>query len=217
MRKNFAFTAAVLICLAALPAAAQTPFYEVTLRAVRMQTRSDTGFHESLQNFTGQVDSATGFGLGATFYVTDSLAIETSGSYIKPDFNVQLFDAVGPTSTQSLTVIPLTLGAQLHFGNRQPLDFYVGAGGAYVLFGNVDSTELANRDVGDIKIDDAGGWMVNGGANISLARSFALNVDVKYLGVKPKGSVQFVRGEFTDRRDVDLRPLLISAGVTWRF
>lgn len=219
MKKTHRILAASALLLAASSASAQLPAIEITARATRMEvTGSSDRFVDLEQDFTAEFEPETGFGLGVNVFLSDSVSVETTASLVEPDARITLFAGDGPTSLFPIEMIPVTIGLQYHFRPVRWLDVYVGGGGAYILFEDIDDLgDLALQDVGSIEIDDQAGFMVNVGATFELRGSLGLNVDAKYLAVEPDATVSFVRGDFVADRRVDFNPVMLSAGVSWRF
>lgn len=198
---------------------AQSPNFEVTVRAAYIEvTGSGNRFENIEQDFTAEFDTAAGYGLGLNYYFWDALSAEVTASVIEPDFAVTLFEEDGPGSAEALQMIPLTAGIQYHFRRQRRVDPYIGVGAAYILFDDLQGVEaLAQRDVESIKLDDEVGFMANAGVSVGIFRRFALNLDAKYIEVKPEAVVTFDRGDFVAARQIEFSPVLISAGLAWRF
>lgn len=208
----------MLIGLTALPLLAQQPRFEVIGRVVRVDSRGDFDLSDR-DDFGVEFESKTGGGIGLNLFLARQVSLELSASLVEPDF-VLFLPETGrePVTTQGLEMIPLTLGLQLHFLPGRVFDPYVGAGGTYVFFDDIDDLEdLSDHDIDLVEVDDEFGLMLNAGFDIALARHFLINVDAKYLDVEPAVRVRFVRGDFEAARDAEFRPIVISAGVVWRF
>ncbi len=211
--------ASVLLFAGASSVWAQRPVIEITARAVRMEvSESNRGFSDPEQDFTAEFQSATGAGLGVNVFLTDSISVETTVALIEPDLRISLFADDGPQNVFPLEMIPITIGIQYHIRPVRWLDIYAGAGGAYILVDDIDDFgNLALRDVNRIEIDDESGFMVNLGVTVELRGSLGLNIDAKYLGIEPDATVGFDRGDFVDVQKIDFKPVMLSAGVSWRF
>ena len=198
---------------------AQSPNFEVTLRAAYIEvTGSGNQFEDLEQDFTAEFDTASGYGLGFNYYFLDAFSAEVTASAIEPDFAVTLFNEDGPGSAEALQIIPLTAGIQYHFRRERRVDPYVGVGAAYILFDELKDVEALNqRDVESIELDDEVGFMANAGVSVGFLKRFALNLDAKYIELKPEATVTFERGDFVAVKRIEFSPVLISAGVAWRF
>lgn len=219
MKMHRFLAASVLLLAGASSVWAQRPDIEITARAVRMEvTGTNPGFIDPEQDFTSEIEVATGVGLGVNLFLTDSISFETTVTLIESDLLISLFADDGPRAVYPNEMIPITLGFQYHVRPVRWLDLYAGAGGAYILFEDVDDVgNLAREDVNRIEIDDKTGFMANIGATFELRGSLGLNIDFKYLDVEPDVTIGFDRGDFVDERKATFDPVMISAGVAWRF
>ena len=213
-----ALTAAVMLAVS-LPLAAETPRLEITGRAVWLHPTTGDRTFSFDDEFFSEFNSKYGYGLGINLYLVGPLSLEVGASVIRPDYTVRLFETDGPSATMSVRTIPITAGLQYHFWPGGMIDVYLGGGGTYVRFERIEGAgDLALNDVGAIDIDNHKiGLMGNAGASIAVTNHLAFNVDGKYLAVRPRARVTFVRGDVTAERRVRFDALLVSAGVAWRF
>jgi outer membrane protein len=96
------------------------------------------------------------------------------------------------------------------FGMVQP---YVGAGINYTrVFSTTDG------DVAGLKIDNAFGTALEAGVDIPLGKSWGLFLDVRKVFVKTSasGSIPGLGGTAA-KVDLDLNPLIVHSGVSYRF
>lgn len=198
--------------------AAQLPDLEVTVRATRIDmVGSSPEFEDLEQDFTAEFDAETGFGIGLNAYFTDAISAELTATFIEPDLALTLFADDGPRSARKLEMIPLTLGLQYHVRPVRWMDLYAGGGAAYILFDDVDIADLGLFDVQSVEVDDEVGFMANLGVTFEVVRNLGINLDARYLGVEPDATVSFDRGDFTAERRIEFNPLMISAGLSWKF
>ena len=88
---------------------------------------------------------------------------------------------------------------------------YVGVGGQYIhLFD--ESSNIG----GKLDIDDAFGFALQAGVDVSLGDGWYLNADVKKIWINTDVTWDFGGGN-NIRADVDIDPWIISAGVGYRF
>ena len=219
MKMHRILTTSILLLAGASSLLAQRPEIEITARATRMEiSGSSDSFGDPEQDFISEFDTDTGFGLGVNVFLTDSFSVETTATLLEPDFGVRLFDDDGPIGLQPVEIIPITLGVQYHIRPVRWLDVYAGVGGAYIFIDDVNVPgNLALEDVGSLEIDDEAGFMANIGVTFELRGSLGLNIDARYLGVEPDASISFIRGDFETDRTIEFNPVLLSAGIAWRF
>ena len=208
-----------LLTLAALPLCGQNRSFELIPRATWLDSTGDIDLDEEDENFGIEFDSETGYGLALNFYVTDRLSLEVGAAVIEPDFVIAFADSDGSGgATDGLELIPVTAALQFHLGGGGAFDPYVGVGGAYILFDDLDDfSDLTDDDVEAIELDDEIGLMFNAGLNIGLGQSLALNLDAKYAMIEPDFVVTFDRGDFTETQEAEFNPLIVSAGLSFRF
>lgn len=207
-----------LVIALASPLAAQNRFFELIGRATWIDSTGESLDFEEDNDFGVEFDDEVGFGLAINAYLTDRFSVEIGGTLIEPDFVLITFEPEGPSSTQGLEMIAVTGALQFHLFRSSRFDPYIGAGATYLIFDDVQQIgDITVNDVEAIEFEDDVGWMANAGVNIGLFRNFALNLDAKYSEIDVDGLVTFDRGDFTAERNVEFNPVLVSAGITWRF
>jgi outer membrane protein len=217
MKKNTVLVLSLLFALAATAATAQ-PRLEVIARAVWMDPTGDAGgFDGFADDFVGEFDSETGFGVALNYFISDRISAELGVSVVEPDLEVTLIEEGSEIFTGSSEMVPFTAALQYHFAPAGRFDFYLGAGAAYVVFDDVISDELIANDVRAIEFDDELGVLANAGISIGAFGNLTVNVDAKYIDLEPEASVAFERGDFVSERAIEFSPLLVSAGIGWRF
>jgi opacity protein-like surface antigen len=102
---------------------------------------------------------------------------------------------------------------QWHFAPHGTFDPYLGAGYARMQFDDLESADLTGAEVGVVEVDDANGFMANGGVNWNLHPHIGLNVDAKYIQAKPDSRAA---GD-PETVELKLNPWIVSAGVRIRF
>jgi outer membrane protein len=107
-------------------------------------------------------------------------------------------------------LLPPTVTFQYHFTNFGAFKPYVGAGPNYTVFFNQDA---AGGAVTNLDIHNSFGFAIQAGFDIMVDRHWGINVDVKKLYLRPDVSLN--NGALTGNVKID--PLLVGAGVTYRF
>jgi len=112
-------------------------------------------------------------------------------------------------------IFPPVVTLQYHFAGLGPVKPYVGAGVQYIHFFS-EGTGANALGASKVDIDDAFGFALQAGADISLGDGWYLNADVKkvWLGTDV---TWHNTGLGTVKADVDIDPWIISAGVGYRF
>jgi len=207
---------AVLAVLAfPLSLAAQTPANELGV-FVSASSFDDTTLPDDELDVDVELefDEQIGYGVSYNRFWTPQLSTEFAVQRLGGDIDVSIID--GPTTiTVDAGEIDLTAYSgtvQWHFGATGRFDPYVGGGVAYVT-GDVDliADPEDPESVDNVELENETTWLANAGINYRLTNSIAIGADAKYIAYEPKG-----KGDADDER-VDVNPLVISAGVKFRF
>ncbi|HXI14236.1 MAG TPA: OmpW family outer membrane protein [Thermoanaerobaculia bacterium] len=209
------FVLGLLVSFVAASMSAQERRFEIVGSAVFI----DPSGKDETDEFSLDFGSASGYGLGLNFWFSPRVSVAAAASVVKPDANFSFFNTSdGIDSSQGLELIPITGLVRLHFFRESRFNPYLGAGVGYVLFDDVsDIGDLSDADVGAINFKDDYGFVGNAGLDVRFGRRFSLNVDAKYLPLKSDTEVTFVRGEFVQKQELSIDPLIVSAGIGFSF
>lgn len=105
------------------------------------------------------------------------------------------------------------LTAIYRFGSVGEVQPYVGAGGQALFFFNTDARLPGFTDA---KIDTAFGPTIQAGVDIPINQSFTLNVDIKKSFYSTDATLTG-GGSTVRAKNIRLDPLIVSAGVGFRF
>lgn len=173
-----------------------------------------------------RTNGVTGIGVppGADATVGDATTvIAVYERMIRPNIGIELVLGVPPKVTSRATgsvaflgevlsarnVAPTVL-ANYHFGQSgDTLRPYVGAGINFTRFVKIKST-LAP----DVQLSDSVGWAVQAGVDYAINRQFGLFASIAALKVK---SDLVGAGSTVLQTTIDFRPVVYSAGVSYRF
>ena len=146
-----------------------------------------------------------------TYFFNDNIAVELFCCFAK-------HEATGTGAIAGLGeiadtwIFPPALTAQYHFNTEGTVKPYVGAGLQYIAFFN-EGTGQNRLGATSVSIDDGVGFTLQAGLDISVGNGWYLNADVKKTwldtNVNWKGTGV--------RADLDLDPLIVSAGFGYRF
>jgi len=146
-----------------------------------------------------------------TYFFTDNLAVELFCCFAKHQI-----DATGSISSLGnlgdTWIFPPALTAQYHFNPDGTLKPYVGVGMQYIAFFD-EGTGQNRLGAADLSIDDGLGFTLQAGLDISVGNGWYINADVKKTWLET--SAKFNGTGVT--ADVDLDPLIVSAGFGYRF
>lgn len=201
----------VLALLVVIPAAAQQRSFDITANVVWVDPTGDGTFDDLSDPASIEFDGAQGLGAAVNFFVSDRVSIELAASKVSPDTTIRR-RALGGGTTE-VDIVPITGVVQFHFAPNGFIDPYVGAGGAYMLFGDVDGVE----DIETIDAKDDVGFAVNAGLGIRLGSRFAINVDGKYVPLESDATAHIVGSNNESQGTIDVSPIIISAGLQIRF
>ncbi len=145
------------------------------------------------------VDGATGGEIGFTGFLSDHWALDLGVGTTKHD--VKFFN----TNSGSLRILPVNLLLQYHFAPNGGIRPYIGAGGNYTHFYDINVTgNLADVD------RNVFGPVAQVGLDIPLGKTLLLNLDVKKIWLDTDVS-GVVNG------NLKLDPWVYGAGLGFRF
>ncbi|HXI14170.1 MAG TPA: OmpW family outer membrane protein [Thermoanaerobaculia bacterium] len=165
------------------------------------------------------VESDLGFTAGLNVFFGNRVSLDVTAGVFEPEASLDLpTSTVGrlkPLQIQRATVgkvkmIPLTAALLYHFAPEGRFDPYVGGGVEYILLGDFDNADDVDFERIDFE-DDLGG-MINAGVNIGFGRNLALKLDAKYVAI---GDPVTTSGDIPV--ELELKPLTLSAGLSFRF
>lgn len=219
MKKLTLFFVLVLMFVA-VPAAAQSRSVDVVGFATWVDLSGEGTFEDdnnSLEDFETEFESDMGYGGAINIFIANRLSVELAASVISPEVNVASGGAVSPLLAGDLEMMPITGTLQFHLAPDARIDPYIGAGVAYILFDDLDGRD----DIDDvtfeaIEFEDDYGFVVNAGIDLGLTEMIALNVDGKYVPVESAARARFASGPGQETQ-VDVNPLMLSAGIRLRF
>ncbi len=193
----------VLVCLVALPLAAQSNEIGVWYSTAKIKATGDAGGRLTF-------DNAKGYGVSFNHFWTGSFSTEFAASRLHANGGIDI-NGTRALSTGRLKLMPITADLQWHFAHASMISPYIGAGVAYVKADDLSSSDLDLAGVGPVKIDKKTTWNANAGIDIGLGKMFAVAVDGKYIKYEPDSSAAGT----TEK--LKLNPLVISAGVKLRW
>lgn len=145
-----------------------------------------------------------------TYFFTDNLAVELFCCFAKHTVEAQ-GSIAGLGEIGDTWIFPPALTAQYHFNPDGTFKPYVGVGVQYIHFFE-ESSKLGPGT--SFSIDDGFGFTLQGGLDIAIGDDgWYINADVKktWLGMDARWGGTGISA------DVDLDPLIVSAGFGYRF
>jgi outer membrane protein W len=163
-----------------------------------------------------ELETDQGYGAAVNVFWSNRISTEIAASLVNPELILSR-PADGAETRGSLDMIPLTAVLQFHFFGARRIDPYVGIGGGYIIFDDIQDSD----DVGDIdfeRIDFANdvGLVANAGLKIGLSANLGLYVDAKYIPLRAAATPVFTGGTGRER-EIEIDPLILAAGISFSF
>ncbi|MFN2441282.1 MAG: OmpW family protein [Thermoanaerobaculia bacterium] len=202
----------VIALFAAAPASAQTRFFDVTAFYALVDPQGDNrpGLN-AVDEF--ELDSTSGFGAAVNAFFTDKISLELAAYAFESEVTVRP-RLVSQFPVRDLDMMPITATLQYHFNPEGRFDPYIGAGAAYVLFG--DLSDFSGSDLRSIDLEDDIGYVLNAGASFDLTPRLAIVGDVKYVPVESSARA-VVTGAPEQTFDIEVNPLIVGLGLSYQF
>lgn len=150
------------------------------------------------------VDNAYVPEVDLTYFFTKNIAAELIAATAKHS----VFAGTGKVG--DTWILPPTLTIQYHFTPDNAFSPYIGAGLNYSIFYGEDTTASYTK----MGVDGGLGYAVQAGFDYWLDDNWGVNLDVKYIDLNVDVSVN---NGALHAYDVDLNPVVVGAGVSYRF
>lgn len=164
------------------------------------------GFIEQDPTLKTDVENAITPELDVTYFFSENVAAELIAATAEHDIQANSLD-VG-----SAWILPPTLTLQYHFSPDRDFSPYVGVGLNYSIFYGEDD----GPSFDDLDVDGGLGYAVQAGFDYWLDDHWGVNFDVKYVKLEIDVDVN-LGATALNADDVDLDPVIIGAGVSYRF
>jgi len=206
--------AALLAVSAAMPLFAQQRIDFLIDAEGARRTGHNTGFTPGIR-FDPQFGTGGGAGAGLDFFLTDRVSIEAKVAALESHLHVRTVgsDFIAVADLGRAKIYPISALLQWHLSQHGMVRPYLGAGIAHVILHNV------NRSFGGsatgIHFKDPTGLVVDGGLEFKMAKRWGIYGDARYIPIETKSTATFVGTSSAVKMNV--RPLIVSAGLAWRF
>jgi len=200
---------ALLVVIITTPLAAQTT--EIGVSVVSQINNGGGRFVEG-EEATASFENGSGFGLSLSHAFnprfSGELAVFRTSSSARVDEGSTRIAALG-----DLELTQITAMARYHFLPGRKVDVFVAGGLAHVSADDLDSADLRALDLAPVSIDSKTVGTIGGGVVFSVTPRIGISIDARYI---PFAISARANGD-TENISVDLDPLLIAAGVKFRF
>lgn len=209
--KRIAVPLALLLLVAGVPLLAQDDAGRAKSLTV-WASQADVDTTELPDGFGTDFESQFSYGASANMFFTRHIAAEVSVFSLRSSADLRLDDQVS-LNLGKLELMPVMVGAQFHILGQSRFDPYIGAGGAYVMANDLFSADLETVGLGAIRLEDKVTYYLNAGLGVQLTSGLAIVADGRYIAYET-GSESTVTGV---NQDLELNPLILSAGLRLRF
>ncbi|MEO8035522.1 MAG: OmpW family outer membrane protein [Acidobacteriota bacterium] len=202
---------ALLAAFLALPSKAQT--IDVFVRGVAATREGTTHVHGGVA--TVALNSARGVEAGADVFWSRRISTELSVSSVHHELDASAFgENVDLGGTRFM---PISAILEWHTDPRGAFDVHLGAGAAFVTFGEVtDNAELTLLGVRSIKFHNKVALLFDAGAAYRFGPHWAITADAKLFDIKTKTTATYLDGS-TEGAKLNVNQLSLGAGVSYRF
>ena len=205
--------AAVALLAFAAPAVAQHHvvfFFD----AEGVRRSSKAVFEPNVVRYEPRFDTGGGLGGGINFYFGDRVSIEAKVAALESRLHLRRSgsDFVTVADLGYAQIYPISLLLQWHMSEGTAIRPYIGAGLGYVIVRNISRQTFGLRGV---NFDNPTGLVVDGGLELSLSKRWSILGDARYTPMETRSKATFIGASSTAR--VDVKPLIVSAGIAFRF
>lgn len=142
-----------------------------------------------------------------TYFLTNNIAAELIAATAHHEIHA------GTLNVGNTWILPPTVTLQYYFTPDSQFSPYIGAGINYSMFyGEDEGTGFTDLDV-----DGGFGFAVQAGFDYWLSENWGLNVDAKYIDLDVDVDTNLGGNTPLSADDVELNPLIVGAGVSYRF
>ncbi len=181
--------------------------------------------------YTSEFDSALGASVSYEYRFSPRLGVEAGVSYVSSDLDLSVGDALTgetfATGSDSISMMPLTIGLNIYLAGGDPWSFYVAPELAYITYGNSDVTlsdEIGELATAEIELESEFTWGVKVGFDWAFNPSWALTARAEYIDAKAEvddiffddGDGGFDVPEFNGQK-LNVKPILVTVGLAYRF
>ncbi|QHC35051.1 OmpW family protein [Komagataeibacter xylinus] len=156
------------------------------------------------------------------YFVTDNISLDLIATSTRHEVSAEGGSALeslthtSKTDVGSAWVLPPTVTVAWHFRPHKRLNPYVGVGGTFMWFHNMNA---AGNALGTTKLNSGftGGPSINAGVDYQLVGNWFFNFDVKQMFVRMHAWAENSDESLKVKAHDSLDPTVVSAGIAYRF
>ncbi len=176
--------------------------FQVRLRGIGVF--ADGSGHVDNTTLATDADNAFVPEVDVTYFFTEHVAAELIAATSKHSVNA------GTTDLGDAWILPPTLTLQYHFTPDNKFSPYVGAGLNYSIFYGEDTATGIN----DLDVGNGVGFALQAGFDYWINDNWGVNFDAKYIDLDVDVGVN---SGALNAHNVDIDPVIIGAGISYRF
>jgi outer membrane protein W len=171
-------------------------------------------FEPNTVQYVPRFDNGGGIGGGINFFFSDRVSLEMKVAALASRLHLRRSgsDFVAVADLGYAQIYPITALLQWHVFEHASFRPYIGAGAGHVILRNIDKRAIGTTG---ITFEDPTGLVVDGGLEISLSKRWSVIGDARYTPIETRSEARFIGT--SSRAEIDVKPLVISTGIAFRF
>jgi outer membrane protein W len=207
----------LLVCVVAIgltePALAQRSV-AIFVDAEGVHRSSAVQFEPNRVQYVPRFDNGGGVGGGINFFLSDRVSLEMKVAALASRLHLRRSgsDFVAVADLGYAQIYPITALLQWHMLEHGTFRPYIGAGAGHVILRNIKKRAIGTTGVA---FEDPTGFVIDGGVEWSLSKRWSIIGDARYTPIETRSTAQFTGT--ASRAEIDVKPLVISTGIAFRF